>query len=299
MPAAAVAGIHPHSMPDTRRRASEGRRTIPGVTHTDHAAALRALHSGPGFVIPNAWDAGSARILEQAGFPAIATTSAGIAWSCGLPDGGALSVDTMFARVAEIVAAVDAPVSADLETGYGDTPSEVAATVARAASLGVVGANIEDAADGRLFDVETAIARLAAARSAAPAESFVLNARTDAYLVGGADDPFAEAVERAHRYLDVGADCIFVPGVKDEDTIRRLVAVIPAPVNVVAGLTTPVMPVATLFSVGVKRVSVGGSIARAALSAVENAGRELLDSGTLGFLDGAVSYAGLQERFSA
>ena len=294
MPAATAAGI-----PSVPLRGSEGRRTIPGVTHTDRAAALLALHSGPGFVIPNAWDAGTARILEQVGFPALATTSAGIAWSCGLPDGGPLGVDTMFARVAEIVATVDVPVSADLEAGYGDTPSDVGDTVARAVSLGVVGGNIEDGAGGRLFDIETATARLAAARAAAPPGSFVLNARTDAYFVGGVDDPFAETVERAHRYLDAGADCVFVPGVKDEETIRRLVAEIPAPINMVAGLTSPVIAVPTLFSLGVRRVSVGGSIARAAFSAVEHAGRELLDSGTLGFLDGAVSYAGLQERFGA
>jgi len=269
------------------------------TANVDRAAALLALHQGPGFVIPNVWDAGTARILEQQGFAAIATTSAGIAWSCGVPDGGPLSVDTMFARAAEIVAAVDVPVSADLEAGYGDTPSEVGATVARAVSLGIVGANIEDAAGGRLFDVDTATARLAAARGAASTGSFVLNARTDAFFVGGVDDPFAETVSRARRYLDVGADCIFVPGVRDAETIRRLVDEIGAPVNMVAGLTAPVIDAPTLFSLGVTRVSVGGSIARAAFSAVEQAGRELLEHGTLGFLDGAVSYAGLQQRFGA
>ncbi len=280
-------------------RPSEGRRTIPNVTDTDRAAALRALHSGPGFVIPNVWDAGTARILEQVGFAAIATTSAGIAWSCGVPDGGALSAETMFDRVAQIVRAVDVPVSADLEAGYGETPDEVGETVARAVALGIAGGNIEDAAGGRLFDLETATSRLAAAREAASADAFVLNARTDAFFVGGVDDPFAATVERARRYLDVGADCIFVPGVRDADTIRRLVDEIAAPVNMVAGLTAPVIDAHTLFSLGVKRVSVGGSIARAAFSAVERAGRELRDSGTLGFLDGAVSYRDLQERFGA
>jgi 2-methylisocitrate lyase-like PEP mutase family enzyme len=278
-------------------RTSEGRRTIPNVTDTDRAAALRALHSGPGFIIPNVWDAGTARILEQVGFPAIATTSAGIAWSCGVPDGGALSAETMFARVAEIVAAVDVPVSADLEAGYGDTPDEVGETVARAVGLGIVGGNIEDAADGRLFDIETARVRLAAARGAASTEAFVLNARTDAFFVGGVADPFAETVERARRYLDVGADCVFVPGVRDVETIRRLVDEIAAPVNMVAGLTAPVIDARTLFSLGVQRVSVGGSIARASFDAVERAGRELREQGTLGFLDGAVTYAGLQQRF--
>src|SRR6187431_1298298 len=119
----------------------------------ERATALLALHAGPGFVIPNAWDAGSARILEQVGFRAIATTSAGIAWSCGVPDGGALDLDTMLEHVAGIVAAVSVPVSADLEAGYGDTPEDVGRTVARAVDLGVVGANIEDAVAGGLLGI--------------------------------------------------------------------------------------------------------------------------------------------------
>jgi 2-methylisocitrate lyase-like PEP mutase family enzyme len=272
----------------------------------DKAAILLALHAGPGFVLPNAWDAGSARILEQVGFPAIATTSAGIAWSCGVPDGEALDRDTMLEHVGRIVAAVGVPVTADLEAGYGDTADDVGRTVARAAELGAVGANLEDASDGGLFGIEEAVDRLAAARAAAPSGSFVLNARTDTYFVGpsgpsGAggpgDDTFAETVERACRYLEAGADCVFVPGVVEEDTIRRLAAAIPGPLNVVAGLANTV-DAPTLFSLGVKRVSLGGSLARAALSLLERAGRELLDSGTLGFLDGAIGYADLQQRFS-
>lgn len=265
----------------------------------DQATAFLALHSGAGFVIPNAWDAGTARILEQVGFPAIATTSAGIAWSYGVPDGGSLDPAVMFERVAEIAASVGVPVSADLEAGYGDTPEEVGRTVALAAELGVVGGNIEDAVAGALFPVEEAAERLAAARAAAPTGGFVLNARTDAYFIGTAEDPFAETVERANRYVEAGADCVFVPGVKDEDTIRRLVAEIPAPLNVVAGLVAPVIPAPTLFSLGVTRVSVGGSLARAALSAVEHAGRELLETGTLGFLDGSLGYGDVQRRFGA
>jgi len=126
----------------------------------------------------------------------------------------------------------------------------------------------------------------------------VLNARTDTYLVGGTGDPFAETVERAARYVEAGADCVFVPGVVDEDTIRRLATAIPAPLNVVAGLAS-VIDAPTLFSLGVKRVSLGGSLARAVLGMVERAGRELLDSGTLGFLDGALTYADMQRRFGA
>ncbi len=264
---------------------------------TDKAAALLALHTGPGFVLPNAWDAGSARMLEQVGFPAIATTSAGIAWACGVPDGGAIDRGRMLDHIAAIVAAVGVPVTADLEDGYGQTPDDVGRTVERAAAVGAVGANIEDAGNGRLYDATEAVGRLVAARAAAPSGTFVLNARTDTYFVGDPGDPFTETVERAHRYLDAGADCIFVPGVAEEDTIRRLADAIPGPLNVVAGLANTI-DAPTLFSLGVTRVSLGGSLARASLSLLERAGRELLDSGTLGFLDGAIGYADLQRRFA-
>ena len=265
---------------------------------TDKAAAFLALHAGPGFVLPNAWDAGSARILEQVGFPAIATTSAGIAWASGVPDGGPLDRDSMLEQIGRIVAAVGVPVTADLEAGYGDSADDVALTVAQALQLGAVGGNLEDAAPGGLFDIDEAVDRLAAARGAAPSGTFVLNARTDTYFAGTTGDPFAETVHRAVRYVEAGADCVFVPGVVDEGTIRRLAAAIPGPLNVVAGLAN-VIDAPTLFSLGVTRVSLGGSLARAALTMVERAGRELLDSGTLGFLDGAIGYADLQRRFDA
>ena len=262
----------------------------------DKAAALLALHAGPGFVLPNAWDAGSARILEQVGFPAVATTSAGIAWASGVPDGGAMDRDTMLDHVARIVSAVDVPVTADLESGYGPTAADVARTVAMAVERGAVGGNLEDAVAGGLFDIDEAVGRVAAARAAAPAGTFVLNARTDTYFVGTSGDPFAETVERATRFLDAGADCVFVPGVVEAETIRRLAAAIPGPLNVVAGLANTIHA-RTLFSLGVVRVSLGGSLARAAYSLLERAGRELLDAGTLGFLDGAIGYADLQRRF--
>lgn len=264
----------------------------------DRASAFLALHHGGGFVLPNAWDPGSARMLAQLGFPAIATTSAGIAWSLGVPDGGALDLDTMLEKVAAIVAAVDVPVTADLEAGYGDDPQDVARTVLRAIEIGAVGGNLEDTADGLLFDAEEAAERIAAARAVAPRGAFVLNARTDAYFFPGAADPFAETVARAQRYVQAGADCVFVPGVNDEETIRRLAAEIPVPLNIVAGLAAHVIPAPQLFALGVKRVSLGGSLARVALTALERAGRELLDTGTLGFLDGALPYAEVQRRFA-
>jgi len=260
------------------------------------AATLLALHQGPGFVLPNAWDAGSARVLEQVGFPAIATTSAGIAWALGVPDGGALDRDTMLEHVGRIVAAVDVPVTADLESGYGETADDVGRTVADAAALGAVGANLEDVGLDGLFGIDEAADRIRAARDAAPHGTFVLNARTDTYFAGRTDDVFAETVERAARYLEAGADCIFVPGVVDAETIGRLAAAIPGPLNIVAGLANTISA-PELFALGVKRVSLGGSLARAMLTGLERAGRELLDHGTLGFLDGAISYADLQRRF--
>ena len=169
--------------------------------------------------------------------------------------------------------------------------------MALAAELGAVGANIEDAGPGGLFGIEEAVDRLAAARAAAP-QRHLRAERPHRHLLRRHDRRrFAETVERAARYLEAGADCVFVPGVVEEDTIRRLAAAIPGPLNVVAGLANTI-DAPTLFSLGVKRVSLGGSLARAALSMLERAGRELLDSGTLGFLDGAIGYADLQRRFS-
>jgi 2-methylisocitrate lyase-like PEP mutase family enzyme len=254
------------------------------------------LHRSRGFVIPNVWDAGSARILEQVGFGALATTSAGIAFSHGVPD-GSLDRDEMLAAVGRIVAAVGCPVSADLESGYGHTPEDVGGTVSRAAALGAMGANIEDAESGRLFGIDEASDRLAAARAAAPTP-FVLNARTDTYLVGADSDRFAETVERARRYVEAGADCVFVPGVDDRETIRRLAEAVPAPLNVVAGLTSTVLDAPTLFGLGVRRVSVGGSLARAALGFVERAGREMLEDGTFGFTATSIAHGDLQRRFA-
>ena len=219
------------------------------------ASDFLALHHGSGFVLPNAWDAGSARILEQVGFPALATTSAGVAFALGRPD-GSIDGDTMLDHVARIVSSVALPVTADLEAGYGASPEEVGRTIERVAQLGVVGANLEDQVDGVLFGIDEAAARIAAARASAPAGTFVINARTDTYFGAGAGDVFAETIERATRYVEAGADCVFVPGVDDADMIRRLAAEIPAPLNVVAGLTATKLDAPTLFSLGVKRVAI-------------------------------------------
>jgi 2-methylisocitrate lyase-like PEP mutase family enzyme len=201
----------------------------------------------------------------------------------------------MLEHLARIVAAVGVPVTADLEAGYGDT-DEVGRTVSRAVEVGAVGGNLEDARQGSLFGIDEAADRVAAARAAAPRGTFVLNARTDTYFTGITGDVYAETVQRAVRYLDAGADCVFVPGVVEADTIRRLADAVPGPLNVVAGLANTI-DAPTLFSLGVTRVSLGGSLARAALSLVERAGQELLDAGTLSFLEGAIGYAELQRRF--
>lgn len=267
------------------------------IANAERAAAFLDLHRpGAGFILPNAWDGGSARILEQVGFTAIATTSAGIAFSRGVAD-GRMAGPEMLDCIAQIVEAVDCPVSADLESGYGETPDQVADTVGAALAIGVVGGNLEDAIHpGELIPVETARERLEAARSRAPKGQFVLNARTDTYMVGH-PDAFAETIRRAEQYIAAGADCIFVPGVSAAEEIGRLTAAIGAPVNVVAGLVEPVLDAATLRDLGVARISIGGTLTRAALTVVEQAGREMLDHGTFGFADGAVSYPEFQRRF--
>ena len=268
------------------------------TARSDGVATFLALHRpGAGFILPNAWDGGSARMLEQCGFPVIATTSAGIAFSRGRPDAG-MSGPEMLEAVARIVEVVDCPVSADLESGYGPSAQDVAATVAAAVEIGVVGCNLEDADADGLFPVEQAVERLTAARESAPAGTFVLNGRTDPYMVKR-PDAFAETVRRAQRYVEAGVDCIFVPGVSDAEEIRRLVAEIGAPVNVVAGLTEPVIDAATLRAAGVARISVGGTLTRAVLSLVDAAGREMLEQGTFGFAPGAIPYADFQRLFSA
>ena len=255
------------------------------------AAAFRHLHDArTGFVMPNAWDAGTAIILAEVGFSAIATTSAGIAFSMGradhsVPDGATpVSRSEMFDRIREITAAVDIPVNGDLEDGYGERPEAVAKTIRLAIDAGLAGGNIEDYSGGVLYDEALAVERIAAAREVVDAggSGFVLTARTDGLLLK-APAPLADAIRRANRYRQAGADCLFVPGVNDLETIATLVREIDGPLNVVMGLGATNLTVADLRSVGVARVSLGGSIARAALGFVRQSARELLERGTLSF----------------
>jgi 2-methylisocitrate lyase-like PEP mutase family enzyme len=245
-----------------------------------------------GFVMPNAWDAGTAVLLAGEGFHALGTTSAGIAFSLGKPDYGvrdgrlAVSRDEMLEAIRRIADAVPLPVNADLESGYGDTPAQVAETVRLAINAGAAGCNLEDVdtASGELYGIEDAAARIAAARQAvrAAGRPFVLNARTDVFQRGG-PDAMRLAIERGNRLLEAGADCVFTPGVADVERARVLVRELSGPLNLVVGLNEAASSAAALIDVGVRRISVGGSIARAALGLVRRAARELKGPGTVSY----------------
>jgi len=252
----------------------------------EKAEALRALHRAPPvLVLPNAWDVASARIF--ASFPscrALATTSAGVAAVLGYPDGELIPRDEMLELVGRIARAVDLPVTADLEAGYGDA----GATAEAALEAGAVGLNLEDAAG----DAEEHVERIRAARSAGV--SLVVNARVDLYILraGEASERFDATVDRARRYLAAGADCIFVPGVEDAETIGRLARAIDGPLNVLAGASTP--PVSELERLGVARVSVGSGAMRASLTLVRSIGEELLERGSFGWARDALPFADAQ-----
>jgi len=265
------------------------------------AALFHSLHvAGEPLVLANAWDAASAAVVAAAGAPAIATTSAGVAWSLGAPDGDALGRDEAIALVARVCAAVDVPVTADIESGFGSDAQEVAETVRAVIAAGAVGVNIEDALRGEanpLRDIAEQSARLAAARAAADAAGvrLFINARVDTYLAGAGG--VEETVARAHAYLAAGADGVFVPGVVDPETIAALVAAIPAPLNILVGPGAPA--VAELAGLGVARASLGSSIAQAAYALVQRAAEEAYGKGTYEAVSEAADYGllnGLMRR---
>ncbi len=266
----------------------------------DKARAFHALHQGPEIlVLTNAWDVASAKLLEAAGFPAIATTSAGIAYACGFPDGQRIPRDEMLEEVERIVSRVGVPVTADLEAGYGYLPEAVAETIRLAIEVGTVGANIEDYTqdpDDPLFDFELAVERIRAARAAADAAGidFVLNARTDTYLSAGHKlaDPFAETVRRLQAYWEAGARCLYVPAMKDEAEIAMLTRELDGPVNLLGGPGVP--PVPRLEALGVARMSTGSGIARAAYGMVRRAVRELTGPGSYDYAREAVTFDELE-----
>jgi 2-methylisocitrate lyase-like PEP mutase family enzyme len=242
------------------------------MTQAAKAERLRALHvpSRP-LLLVNVWDVVSARIVESLGFAAIATTSAGIAWTEGFADGEQISREHMLSRVARIAAAVGVPVTADLEGGYGESIDDAVATARGAIAAGAVGLNFEDAAKGgeALLDVKAQTARIAAMREAAKSAAIplVINARTDVFLAGIGDNDawrLHEAIERSNSYLKAGADCAFVPGVTDEPTIAKLIDGICGPLNVLAGAAIPAYE--RLAALGVARISLGSGAMAYALA---------------------------------
>jgi len=261
------------------------------------ALAFRAMHQGPKIlVLPNAWDVASARVFESAGFGAIATTSAGIAFSLGYPDGQKIARDEMLARVARIARAVKVPVTADVESGYGNRPEDAARTAREVIEAGAVGMNLEDSTGDKvnpLFDLSLQLEKIHAVREAALKTGvlLVVNARTDMFLlkVGAEEKRYDEAVRRLVAFRDAGAECVFAPGLGDAATIERLARDVKCPLNILAGPGFPSAP--ELEKLGVARVSLGSGAMRATLGLVQRIAQELKSSGTYEALEGAVPYA--------
>jgi 2-methylisocitrate lyase-like PEP mutase family enzyme len=271
-------------------------------TQSEKAFAFRTLHErADAFIIPNPWDRGTARLLAQLGFEALATTSAGYAFSIGQRD-FTVGRDRMLAHVAEIVSATDLPVSADLENGYGDDPDAVAETIRLAAAAGLVGASIEDAtgrADTPIYVHDLAVERIRAAAEVAHALPFpfTLTARAENYLVGRMD--LADIIKRLQAYQAAGADVLYAPGLRTREEIAAVVGSLDRPVNVIMGLQGVHLSLAELAELGVKRISVGSALARAALGAFLRAAREIRADGTFHFAEEAVSYRDISAMFGA
>jgi 2-methylisocitrate lyase-like PEP mutase family enzyme len=270
-------------------------------TQADKGRAFRALHQRRrAFIIPNPWDAGTSRLLAGLGFEALATTSAGYAFSAGRRD-NTVDPDEMFRHVAVIASATDLPVSADLENGYGDDPNTVATTIVNAASRGVVGGSIEDLsgrANGALYELGLATDRIRAAADAARALPFIftLTARAENYLAGRPD--LGDTINRLQAYQEAGADVLYAPGLTNADDIAAVVRSVDRPVNVVMGLQGVQLGLAALSALGVTRISVGSALSRAALGAFLRAAREMKEHGTFTFADEAVAYREINELFS-
>ena len=256
------------------------------------AERFKALHRSGCFVIPNAWDAGSTRILAGQGFAAIATTSAGLAFSLGRADGNAaLSREEALANAKAIVQSTDLPVSADLEDGYGPTPEDCAETVRQAAAAGLCGCTIEDTTSDPADPIHGFDAAVAAARQAP--HTFVLTARAENFLHGRPD--LDDTVRRLVAFAEAGADCLYAPALPSLDAIRTVVAAVaPRPVNVLSGPADGLLPTAALAEAGVRRISLGGALARAAYGRLIEAGRSLGAGDVAGALAGSVPHARMQ-----
>jgi len=264
----------------------------------ERARQFLELHHGPRIlVLPNAWDVASARIFEDAGFPAIGTTSAGAAFSLGYPDGQKIPREEMLAVVRRIAEAVEVPVTADVEAGFGSTPEEVAGTAQAVIAAGAVGMNLEDGVEGKpdlLADVsrQNEIIRAVLEAAAGAGVPFVLNARTDIFLygIGPAETRLERAIDRLNAYHAAGAQSLFAPGVKDTETIAQLARGVAGPLNILATVGTP--PVAELEQLGVARVSIGSGPMRAALGFLGRMARQLREEGVFTLMtEGALPYA--------
>lgn len=271
-------------------------------TQAEKGSAFRALHQRDrAFIIPNPWDVGTARLLARLGFEALATTSAGYAFSVGQRD-NTIGRDNMMAHVAAIASATDLPVSADLENGFGDAPETVAETIRLAALAGLVGGSIEDATTrpaDPIYDHQRAVERVRAAVEAARSLlfPFTLTARAENYLVGRPD--LKDTIKRLQAYQEAGADVLYAPGLTSKKDIAALVRSVDRPVNVVMGLQGVQLSLAELSEMGVKRISVGSALSRAALGAFLRAAREMRERGTFTFADEAVSFREISALFDA
>jgi 2-methylisocitrate lyase-like PEP mutase family enzyme len=269
-------------------------------TQAEKGSRFRALHQRDrAFIIPNPWDAGTSRLLGRMGFEALATTSAGYAFSAGLQD-GAVGRDAMLAHVAEIVAATDLPVSADLENGFGDSPAICAETIRLAAATGLAGGSIEDVKprpEGTLYAFDHAVERIRAAAEAAHAfpDPFILTARAENFIAGNPD--LKDTIRRLQAFQEAGADVLYAPGLATKEDIAAVLSSVDRPINVLMGLQGGTLDLATLSAMGVKRISVGGSLARTALTAFLHAAREMQQHGTFTFANDLASYKEINDMF--
>ncbi|MEA2491007.1 MAG: hypothetical protein QOH21_2799 [Acidobacteriota bacterium] len=260
---------------------------------------FRALHQSGCFVMPNPWDAGSARLLAQMGFPALATTSSGFAWTLGRPDNH-VTLEEMLAHLRAMTAAVDLPINADFEGGFAVEPEDVGRNVTAGVATGVAGLSIEDStgdAANPLYGFELAVARVRAARNAIDASGtgVMLTARCETFLVGRPD--LHEAIRRLSAFAEAGADCLYAPGIRDHGALRTLIdAVAPKPVNVL--VSSDFATVAELRELGARRISVGGALARAAWAGFLDAATEIAERGTFTALARAVPFAKLDGSFA-
>ncbi len=267
------------------------------TTQSDKGKRFQALHERAGaFIIPNPWDAGTARILEQLGFEALTTTSAGLAYTLGKRDGtGDVTRDETIANAKAVVDATDLPVAADLENGFGDSPEAAAETIRLAGEVaGLVGGSIEDSTgnpESPIYDFARAVERIAAAVEAARAFQFpfVLVARAENYLHGRPD--LDDTIRRLQAFEAAGADALYAPGLTKAEEIRAVCSSVTKPVNVVMGLRSGSFSVAELAAMGVRRISVGSSLSRAALTGFMSAAREMKEHGTFTYAERAIPYA--------